>query len=386
MEVELPVSRALQRRYEALVSSGEISQDPIQLDIVHRLDHLNTDLSQLRLASKKSSLGWLFSRNKKTVQKVKGLYVWGGVGRGKTMLMDLFMEVAVVKRKRRAHFHEFMADVHERIYAHRQALKRGEVKGDDPILPVAEQLAEETRLLCFDEFSVTDIADAMILGRLFTQLFRLGVVVVATSNVDPKDLYRDGLNRQLFLPFVALLQENVDVVMLDSPTDYRLEKLAGAPVYVTPLGPDADGRIEDLWRKLTHGVAAHADELENKGRRIPVAAAAGGAARFSFDDLCMQPLGATDYLRIAHAYSTVFLEGVPVMSKARRNEAKRFINLIDTLYDNGIKLVISADAEPTGLYVSDSGTEAFEFDRTVSRLIEMRSEAYLAGEETRMRA
>ncbi len=386
MKVELPVSRALQNRYEALVSSGEISEDPIQLGIVRQLDLLNTELSNLRLASKKSSLGWLFGRNKKNERSTKGLYVWGGVGRGKTMLMDLFMEVAVVKRKRRAHFHEFMADVHERIHAYRQALKSGEVKGDDPIPPVAEQIADETRLLCFDEFSVTDIADAMILGRLFTQLFARGVVVVATSNVDPKDLYRDGLNRQLFLPFVALLQEHVDVVMLDSPTDYRLEKLAGAPIYLTPLGAEADSGMDALWRKLTHGVTPHTDELEHKGRKIPVRVAAAGAARFSFDDLCMQPLGAADYLRIAHAYGTVFLEGVPVMSKQRRNEAKRFINLIDTLYDNGVKLVVSAEAEPTGLYVSGDGTEAFEFDRTVSRLIEMRSEAYLAGGQTRLHA
>ncbi|MEJ8475170.1 cell division protein ZapE [Roseibium algae] len=385
MKVELPVSRALQNRYQALVSSGDISEDPIQLDIVHRLDLLNTELSQLRLASKKSSLGWLFSRNKKTVKRPKGLYVWGGVGRGKTMIMDLFMEVAVVKRKRRAHFHEFMADVHERIHAYRQSLKRGEVKGDDPILPVAQQIADETRLLCFDEFSVTDITDAMILGRLFTQLFSLGVVVVATSNVDPKDLYRDGLNRQLFLPFVALLQERVDVVMLDSPTDYRLEKLGGAPVYVSPLGAEADGKVDELWGKLTHGVKPRAEELEFKGRQIQVRAAAAGVARFSFEELCMQPLGAADYLRIAHTYGTVFVEDVPVMSKARRNEAKRFINLIDTLYDNGIKLVISAEAEPTGLYISEGGTEAFEFDRTVSRLIEMRSGAYLSGEETRLR-
>lgn len=379
MKVELPVSRALQQKYEALVSSGDIAEDPIQLDIVRRLDQLNTDLSQLRLASKKSSLGWLFKRNRKTPEKVKGLYVWGGVGRGKTMLMDLFMEVAVVRRKRRAHFHEFMADVHERIHAYRQALKRGEVKGDDPIPPVAEQLAEEARLLCFDEFSVTDIADAMILGRLFTQLFKLGVVVVATSNVDPKDLYKDGLNRQLFLPFIELLQENVNVLMLDSPTDYRLEKLSGAPVYVTPLGNDAERRMEELWGKFTKGIHARSEQLEAKGRVIPVSAAAAGAARFTFDELCARPLGAADYLRIAHAYGTVFLEGVPTMSKARRNEAKRFINLIDTLYDNGIKLVISADAEPTELYVGEGGTEAFEFDRTVSRLIEMRSEAYLAG-------
>ena len=386
MQVDLPANRALQQRYEALVSLGEITEDPIQLDIVRRLDELNTELSQLRLASKKSSLGWLFGRGRKQEKSIKGLYVWGGVGRGKTMLMDLFMEVAVVRRKRRVHFHEFMAETHERIFAHRQALKRGEVKGDDPIPPVAEKIAEETRLLCFDEFSVTDIADAMILGRLFTQLFALGVVVVATSNVDPKDLYRDGLNRQLFLPFINLLCENVDVVMLDSPTDYRLEKLGGADVYVTPLGARANEHIEELWLKLTHGVTPHSSHLENQGRVIPVRMVAAGAARFTFEELCMKPLGASDYLRIAHAFGTVFLENVPVLSKARRNEAKRFINLIDTLYDNSVRLVISADAEPHELYQSTDGTEAFEFDRTTSRLIEMRSEAYLAGENSRSRA
>lgn len=381
MNMELPVSRALGARYNALVAAGEITEDDAQLAAVRKLDELNSRLAEMRLASKKSALGWLFAKKKNQMwATVQGLYMWGGVGRGKTMLMDLFFEVTVIRRKRRAHFHEFMTDVHERIHAYRQALKRGEVKGDDPIPPVANQIAEETRLLCFDEFSVTDIADAMILGRLFTRLFELGVVVVATSNVDPKDLYRDGLNRQLFLPFIDLLGQNVDIIELDSPTDYRLEKLAGAPVYVTPLGEEADRQVKDLWHKLTHGVKPHAEELENKGRKIPVQAVASGVARFSFDELCRQPLGASDYLRIAHAYSTIFVENVPVMEKAQRNEAKRFINLIDTLYDNGIKLVISADAEPNGLYRAPDGTEAFEFDRTTSRLIEMRSEAYLAGE------
>lgn len=380
MKMDLPVNRALGARYDGLVHSGEITEDPVQRAAVNQLDLLNTRLAETRLASKKSSLGWLFAKKKNQLwASVQGLYMWGGVGRGKTMLMDLFYEVTVIRRKRRVHFHEFMLDVHERIHEHRQAHKRGEVKGDDPIPPVAAQIADETRLLLFDEFSVTDIADAMILGRLFTQLFDLGVIVVATSNVEPNLLYKDGLNRQLFLPFVKLLQSKVAVLHLDSPTDYRLEKLAGAPVYVTPLGAKAEERMDDLWARLTHGMKPHTDELENKGRRIPVPCTAAGAARFSFDDLCMQPLGASDYLRIAHAYGTVFIDNIPVMSKARRNEAKRFITLIDTLYDNGIKLVVSAEAEPTDLYVADSGTEAFEFDRTASRLIEMRSEAYLAG-------
>ncbi len=379
--MELPVSRALSARYDALVAAGDITEDPVQREAVRQLDLLNTRLSETRLASKKSSLGWLFANKKNQLwASVQGLYMWGGVGRGKTMLMDLFYEVTVIRRKRRVHFHEFMTDVHERIHQHRQAHKRGEVKGDDPIPPVAARIAEETRLLLFDEFSVTDIADAMILGRLFTQLFERGVIVVATSNVVPSKLYKDGLNRQLFVPFIELLSSKVEILHLDSPTDYRLEKLAGAPVYVTPLGPDADLQMSDIWTKLTHGMEPHAEELENKGRKIKVPKVASGAARFSFDDLCMQPLGASDYLRIAYAYSTIFIDNIPVMSKARRNEAKRFITLIDTLYDNGIKLVVSAASEPQDLYVAEGGTEAFEFDRTASRLIEMRSEAYIAGE------
>ena len=387
LKMELPVNRAMSARYDALIASGEIKEDPVQREVVRQLDLLNTRLAETRLASKKSSLGWLFaSRKNQLWASVQGLYMWGGVGRGKTMLMDLFYEVTVIRRKRRVHFHEFMTDVHERIHAHRQAHKRGEVKGDDPIPPVAAQIAEETRLLLFDEFSVTDIADAMILGRLFTQLFEVGVIVVATSNVEPSRLYKDGLNRQLFLPFIRMLSERVVILHLDSPTDYRLEKLAGAPVYVTPLGPEADRQMDALFAKLTHGMEPHAEELENKGRKISVPCVAAGAARFTFDQLCMQPLGASDYLRIAHAYGTVFIDHVPVLSKARRNEAKRFINLIDTLYDNGIKLVVSAAAEPNELYVGEDGTEAFEFDRTASRLIEMRSETYLAGERWRSHA
>ena len=385
LKMELPVNRALSARYDALIASGEIKEDPVQREAVRHLDLLNTRLAETRLASKKSSLGWLFAKKKNQLwSAVKGLYMWGGVGRGKTMLMDLFYEVTVIHRKRRVHFHEFMTDVHERIHEHRQAHKRGEVKGDDPIPPVASQIAAETRLLLFDEFSVTDIADAMILGRLFTQLFEKGVIVVATSNVNPSNLYKDGLNRQLFIPFITMLKSQVEVLHLDSPTDYRLEKLAGAPVYVTPLGDAADVEMDRLWTKLTHGMAAHPEELENKGRTIPIPKVASGVARFTFDDLCMQPLGASDYLRIANAFSTVFVDNVPVLSKARRNEAKRFINLIDTLYDNGIKLVVSAEAEPPDLYVSEGGTEAFEFDRTSSRLIEMRSEAYLAGDRREM--
>ena len=366
-------------RYQALVDSGEIFFDAAQAAVARRLSALNDRLADYRLARRKSSaLAWLFSRGQKQ-EPVRGLYIWGDVGRGKTMLMDLFMEASPVRRKRRAHFHEFMADVHERIHAWRQKLKAGEVKGDDPIGPVAADLAEEAWLLCFDEFSVTDIADAMILGRLFGKLFEEGVVVVATSNVVPDQLYRDGLNRALFLPFVKLLQERMDVLKLESRTDFRLEKLAGQPVWLTPPGADADRAMDAFWSRLTGGVEGEATTLQVRGRQVPVPRQAHGVARFAFADLCEKPLGASDYLAIAHAFHTVMLDRIPVMKGLeKRNEAKRFITLIDALYDNQVKLVASAGAEPTRLYLSDSGTEEFEFHRTASRLIEMRSNEYLA--------
>ncbi len=366
-------------RYQALVDSGEISFDAAQAAVARRLSALNDRLADYRLARRKSSaLAWLFSRGQKP-EPVRGLYIWGDVGRGKTMLMDLFMEASPVRHKRRAHFHEFMADVHERIHAWRQKLKAGEVKGDDPIAPVAAELAEETWLLCFDEFSVTDIADAMILGRLFGKLFEEGVVVVATSNVVPDQLYRDGLNRALFLPFIRLLQERMDVLKLESRTDFRLEKLAGQPVWLTPPGADADRAMDAFWSRLTGGVEGEATTLQVKGRQVPVPRQAHGVARFAFADLCERPLGASDYLAIAHTFHTVMLDRIPVMKGLeKRNEAKRFITLIDALYDNQVKLVASAGAEPTRLYLSDSGTEEFEFHRTASRLIEMRSDEYLA--------
>ena len=220
----------------------------------------------------------------------------------------------------------------------------------------------------------------MILGRLFTKLFERGVIVVATSNVDPDDLYRDGLNRGHFLSFVELFKTRVDVVCLDARTDYRLEKLAGAPLYISPLGPEAGERVDDLWRKLTHGLQPHSEELEVKGRRIPISRTAAGVARFTFAELCEQPLGAADYQRLALSYHTFVVEGVPVMDLAQRNAAKRFINLVDTLYNNRSKLIVSAATEPEGLYVATSGTESFEFQRTVSRLVEMRSQDWLSDE------
>ena len=377
----VPITHTVDGRYRTLIEAGEIEHDPAQAEVVDRLDRLNAALAEAAPISKKNALGWLLGKRKRSGEQLKGLYVWGKVGRGKTMLMDLFYGIAVARKKRRVHFHEFMADVHERVHRVRAAIRDGSVSGDDPIPPVAAEIAAETRLLCFDEFTVTDIADAMILGRLFTRLFEHGVVVIATSNVAPDDLYRDGLNRGHFLGFVELLKKRVDVICLDARTDYRLEKLAGAPLYLTPLGPDAAAGIEELWRKLTHGLPAHSEQLEVKGRHIPVERTAAGVARFTFSELCERPLGTDDYRRLAHSYHTFVIEDVPVMDLPQRNPAKRFINLIDTLYDNRNKLVVSAAAEPDGLYVAEIGTESFEFQRTVSRLIEMRSQSWLGDPE-----
>ncbi len=367
----------LASRYDALVASGAIERDPAQTVLVRRFDALAARLGEHQMAQKSSALGWLFGRRSPPVAP-KGLYVWGSVGRGKTMLMDLFFEALPVRRKRRVHFHSFMSDVHDRIHAYRQALKAGTVKGDDPIGPVAATLAEEAWVLCFDEFTVTDIADAMILGRLFTALFALGVVVVATSNVEPERLYEGGLNRTLFLPFIALLQERMEVLRLDARTDFRLEKLAGSPVYHVPADEHARAALDQAFRKLTGRRRGDPVRLSVKGRVVEVPEAAGGVARFGFEDLCARPLGASDYLAIAQDFHTLILDGIPKMAFEQRNEAKRFIILIDTLYETRVKLLASAEAEAPDLYRAETGREAFEFDRTVSRLIEMRSEDYLS--------
>jgi cell division protein ZapE len=308
----------------------------------------------------------------------KGLYIWGEVGRGKTMLMDLFFAACPVRRKQRAHFHAFMLDVHERLRGYRNKLKFGEIAHGDPIILTADDLAEEARVLCFDEFHVTDIADAMILGRLFTRLFERDVVVVATSNVAPPDLYRDGLNRALFLPFIDLLNDRLDVVRLEARTDFRLEKLIDQPVWYVPADEAATRALDEAWRRITGGQHTGAVELTVKGHRLHVPRTALGAARFGFGDLCVQPLGAIDYLRIANDFHTVVIDRVPILSHAQRNEAKRFIALIDSLYDAGVKLLASAAAKPADLYQGTEGYEASEFKRTASRLIEMGSAAYLA--------
>ena len=361
----------LRSAYAALVAAGEIEQDPAQLDLIRRFERLDDALTDHRLARKSSSLGWLFGKRDKGAP-IRGLYIYGEVGRGKTLMMDLFFAASRVERKRRAHFHEFMTDVHERIYAFRQ-----DENGEDAIKRTAAAIADEAWLLCFDEFHVTDIADAMILGRLFTRLFELGVVVVATSNIAPGGLYKDGLNRTLFLPFIELLEQHCEVVRLESRTDFRLEKLTGVPVWHVPDDAFAASALDAAWQRLTGGHKAVPQELSVKGHKVRVPRAAMGVARFSFADLCAQPLGAADFLRIAHTFHTLVVEHIPVLDFDRRNEAKRFIILIDTLYDHAVKLIASAAAEPHELYQADQGYEAVEFNRTASRLIEMRSQTYL---------
>jgi cell division protein ZapE len=368
----------LTAQYAALVATGEIERDGAQEALLERLSLLNRRLAQHRLARKSSSLGWLFGARERREEPIRGLYVFGEVGRGKTMLMDLFFAASPVVRKRRAHFHEFMADTHERIATFRRQQKNGVGADEDPIRLTAAAIAEESWLLCFDEFNVTDIADAMILGRLFRRLFELGVVVVATSNVAPGELYRDGLNRALFLPFIGLIERHMEVVELSARADFRLEKLAGQPVWHVPADAAATAALDEAWRRLTGGQPGAAQDLVVLGRVLHIPRAAKGVVRFGFDELCEQPLGAADYLKIAREFHTLILDRIPVMDFDRRNEAKRFIILIDTFYDNAVKLLASAAAEPDALYRAEDGFEVREFKRTASRLIEMRSQSYLA--------
>lgn len=371
------------QRYDHLVDSGDVRRDEEQVRLIKELDALAERIEKHRLSRKSSALGWLFAR-KREKETVTGLYIHGGVGRGKTMLMDVFYELLPVRKKRRAHFNDFMADVHDRIGRHRAALKNGETKESDPIPPVARELASEAWILCFDEFTVTDIADAMILSRLFSALFAEGVVLVATSNVAPANLYKDGLNRGLFLPFIDLLAEHVKVLEVRSETDYRLEKLNKLPVYLSPDDERAQATMDQAWETIAEGRVAAPAQIEVKGRKVEVPLSAGDAARFHFDDLCRRPLGARDYLAIANQYSTIFIDHVPVLGLAQRNEAKRFILLIDTLYDCHIRVFISAEAEPTALYTADRGTEQFEFERTASRLIEMQSRDWQQQHEQKL--
>jgi cell division protein ZapE len=359
--------------YDRLVAAGELKPDADQRAAAERLDALAHE-SAVRPPAV-GVLSRLFGG--RTPEPPRGLYLWGAVGRGKSMLMDLFYAQAQVAPKRRIHFHEFMLDVHERIHAHRQS------SGEDPIPAVAGQVAATARLLCFDELQVTNVADAMILSRLFTALLDAGATVVATSNRPPGDLYKDGLNRQLFLPFIALLEARLDVLSLNGPTDYRLERLAGMPTYYVPNGGQATAALSEAFFRLTDFPVEDRAHVPSEtievpgGRTLFVPKALKGVAVFSFKRLCGQPLWAADYLAVARRYHTVILVGVPRLGPENRNEAARFVTLVDALYEHKVKLLMSADAPPQGLYTAGDGS--FEFERTVSRLMEMQSADYLAA-------
>jgi cell division protein ZapE len=301
----------------------------------------------------------------------KGLYLWGGVGRGKSMLMDLFVAETDCAAKRRVHFHAFMQDIQARLHIARQ---RGTA---DALAPVAQDLSQGLRLLALDEMQITDIADAMVVGRLFQMMMDAGVVIVTTSNRPPVDLYKDGLNRALFLPFIDLIHERLDVVRIDSETDYRQHRLAGSQVWFSPSGAEARAQIDALWQDLTGGDPGTPLALSVKGRRVVVPRHHNGVARAGFWDLCGQPLGPADYLALAEAVRVLILDDIPRLSAANYNEARRFVTLIDTLYEARVRLIASAADAPDRLYVE--GTGAFEFARTASRLIEMQAADWADG-------
>ena len=358
--------------YREKLAAGELKPDPAQELLAEKLQSLHRALNGYRPST--GPVGWkerlgLARRRGKPLQ---GLYIYGGVGAGKSMLMDLFFGTAPVTKKRRVHFHAFLQDVHSRFTTFRKT--KGEDEGD-PIPTVANDLADEAWLLCFDEFQVSNIVDAMILGRLFEALFERDVVVVATSNRPPQDLYKNGLQRSKFLPFIDLISEKLDILQLISAEDYRLKRILGMQVYHEPLGVAASQSLETYFRELSDGQPVTTDTLEIKGRQILVPSA-GGVARKSFDDLCGQPLGPADYLAIAERYHTLILDDIPRMGEELKSEARRFVTLIDALYEARVNLICSADVPPQELYVEGEG--AFEFERLVSRLMEMQSKDYLS--------
>ncbi len=362
-----PSTAEIREGYRQMLRAGSLRSDPAQAMAVEKLQLLANRVARYRRPARTDPLSF-FTRKRGEVPC--GLYIFGGVGGGKTMLMDLFFESVDLRAKRREHFHAFMAEVHSRAGHFRKTSK------GDPIEQVAQEIAEATRLLCFDEFHVTDIADAMILGRLFHVLFERGVVLVATSNVPPRNLYKNGLNRNLFEPFIAELEQRVEVLELSAARDYRLEKLSGSPLYFHPLDDEARAGIQALWTSLTGTDRGEPCDLSVAGRVLHVPEAAMGAARFSFSELFEQPLGSNDYLALAQDFHTIFVKGVPVMGPEKRNAARRFITFIDTLYNAGTGLIISAEAEPDALYTAGDGAELFE--RTASRLMEMRTSDYLS--------
>ncbi len=359
-------------RYRALVAAGELRPDAEQAAAAERLGALQAELEE---SPRKGSILWRITGRKPAAPR--GVYMWGGVGRGKSMLMDLLFDCVAIPNKRRVHFHEFMLEVHERLNVERQK------DTPDPVIAVAAAMAADLRLLAFDEMVVNNAADAMILSRLFTEMMANGLTVVATSNRPPHDLYKDGLNRQLFLPFIALIEARMDVLTLNGPVDYRLDRLGTMQTWLVPNGPEATATLSAAFFRLTdYPVEDRArvpalDLAVPGGRTIHVPKAVKGVAVFSFKRLCGEARGAADYLAIAHRFHTVILVGIPRLGPENRNEAARFVTLIDALYENRVKLLAAADADPDTLYMEGDGR--FEFERTVSRLHEMGSDSYLAA-------
>ncbi len=349
--------------YDARVASGLLRPDPAQHAVLPVLEGLRLWL-EANATRKVGLFAGLFAR---PVTPPPGLYLWGGVGRGKSMVMDLFVENTAITQKRRVHFHAFMQEIHKGMH---EARKRGV---DDALAPVAEAVARGIRLLAFDEMQITDITDAMIVGRLFEKLMAAGVVIVTTSNRAPEELYKNGLNRQLFLPFIAMLREKLQVLELESPNDYRQHRLQGAQVYFHPAGK-MKGEIQAIWDDLTGGAPGAPLTLPVNGRTIDLPRFANGVGRGTFWDLCSRPLGPGDYLAIAQAVRVLILEDIPQLSAENYNEAKRFVTLIDALYEAKVRLICSAADVPERLYLEGSG--AFEFERTASRLREMQGAAW----------
>lgn len=362
-------------RYRALMAKGALNPDPLQQIVMEKLQLLWMRLGELTYKRHEPKPRGFFGFGAKAARKeapLQGLYIWGGVGRGKTMAMDLFFDTAPTEPKRRVHFHGFMQEVHAK-------LKDERAKGTpNPLPQVAKQIAASARLLCFDEMQVSDVADAMILGRLFEGMLAGGVTIVATSNRPPDDLYKNGINRDVFLPFIEIIKERLDVLHLDSPTDHRLQRIDRGGVYVTPDTPDIDnfeGVMGRMFRSLVGEAEPGPRDLEVGGRILHLEQANDTAMRARFDALCKTALGPADYLKIAETFDTVMIEDVPVMGPESRDAAKRFVTLIDALYDAKVRVLISAEAEPEALY--ESGDGSFEFARTASRLTEMRSLGYL---------
>ncbi len=361
-----PPDGRVSQRYQALVQQGQVNLDEAQGLAARALDRVYAGLET------QANGCWLVRLGIQKPPGPRGLYIFGEVGRGKSMLMDMFFEMAPVAKKRRVHFHAFLQEIHARIHAYRQS----HPKAGDPMPAVAKKLAREVSLLCFDEFQVKDIADASILGRLFSLLLDAGIVVIATSNRHPDDLYKGGLNRHRFLPFIDLVKQRLDIHQLSAETDYRLARLQAAPVWFTPCGPRARKALDERFSSLTEGVVAAPMRLDLKRRELPIGQAAGGVARLSFAELCVEARGASDYLALANHFHTVFIDAIPKLEAQKKNEAVRFVTLIDALYEAKVKLLASADGAPQTLY--PRGDEAFEFERTVSRLMEMQSREYLA--------